>query len=54
VDWFHQKDYPLHAKVGASGSIKCQQFIGGAIPPGFGGVPSKRRVHAGSADFQLC
>ena len=31
-EWFHQKDYPLHAKVGASGSIKCLQFVGGAIP----------------------
>ena len=33
MEWFHQKDYPPHAKVGASGSTKCQQFIGGAIPP---------------------
>ena len=23
VEWFHQKDYPLHAKVGATGSTKC-------------------------------
>jgi len=44
VEWFHQKDYLMHAKVGASGSM---QFIGGAIPPGSGGAPSKRRVHAG-------
>jgi len=53
VEWFHQKDCPLHAKVGVSGSIKCQQFIGGAIPPGSGGAPSKRRIHAGSVDLQL-
>ena len=33
-------------KGGASGSIKCQQFIGGAIPPGSGGAASKRRMHA--------
>jgi len=37
VEWFHQKDYSLHAKVGDSGSIKCQQFVGGATPPGSGG-----------------
>jgi len=48
VEWFHQKDYPLCAEVGASGSIQCQQFIGGAIPPGSSGAPSKRRIHAGS------
>jgi len=55
VKWFHQKDYPLHTKVGASGSIKSQQFIGGAIPPGSGGAPSKRRItHAGRVGLQLC
>ena len=37
VNWFHQKNYPLRAEVGASGSIKCQQIIGGAIPPGSSG-----------------
>jgi len=45
VEWFHQKDYPLHAKVGASGSMKCQQLIGGTIPPGSRGAPSKRRMY---------
>ena len=45
VEWFHQKDYPLHAEVWASGSIKCQQFIGGTIPPGSSGAPSKRRMY---------
>jgi len=48
VESFHQKDYPLHAKVGVSGSIKWKQFIGGAIPPGCRGPPPKRRIHAGS------
>jgi len=40
--------------VGASGSIKCQQFIGGAIPPGSRCVPSNRRMYAGSVGLQLC
>ena len=54
VEWFHQKDYPLCAEVGASGSIICQQFIGGATPPGSRGAPSKRRMYAGSVGLQLC
>jgi len=54
VEWFHQKDHPLHAKVGASGSINCLQFIGGAIPSGSRSVPSKRRMYAGSVGLQVC
>ena len=37
--------------MGASGSIKWKQFIGGAIPPGSRGPPSKGRIHAGSVDL---
>ena len=51
VEWFHQKDYPLHAKVGPSGSIKCLQFIGGAIPQSSRSSPSKGRIYAGSVSL---
>jgi len=52
--WWNGPDYQLDTKVGASGSTKCQQFIGGAVPPGSRGPPSKRRMHAGSVGLQFC